>query len=396
MKEIIINVDKEKNKVIMLVENGNLIERYFENSQTKRLEGNIYVGKIQNVLQGMQAAFVDIGEGKNTFIHLKDILPKLDTKTNDTEEVIKKSNIKDIAKPGMPILVQVKRDSTNKKGARVSTHINLPGRFCVYMPDVDFITISQKIEDEKERERLMQIVKNNMPKNAGIIVRTSAIKKSEADIVEDIKSLEKEWNKIMKLYQDETSKVPSLVYKNSGIIKRILIDLVDQDIERIIVNNKIQYDEITNILKETKQKIELVLKNQDSILDMYDLQTQLEKIDNRKVWLKCGGFITIDKTEALTAIDVNSGKYIGTKNLEQTVYTVNKEASIEIAKQLRLRDIGGIIIIDYIDMKEQEHKEKIVEVLKENLKKDRSKTQIVGFTELNLLEMTRKHMCSND
>lgn len=396
MKEIIINVDKENNKIIMLVENGNLIERYFENNETKRLEGNIYVGKIQNVLQGMQAAFVDIGEGKNTFIHLKDILPKLDTKTNDTEELIKKSNIKDIAKPGMPILVQVKRDSTNKKGARVSTHINLPGRFCVYMPDVDFITISQKIEDEKERQRLMQIVKNNMPKNAGIIVRTSAIKKSETEIVEDIKTLEKQWDKINKIYQNEENEVPSLVYKNSGIIKRILIDLVDQDIERIIVNSKVQYDEITNILKQTKQKIELVLKNQDSILDMYDLQTKLEKIDNRKVWLKCGGFITIDKTEALTAIDVNSGKYIGTKNLEQTVYTVNKEASIEIAKQLRLRDIGGIIIIDYIDMKEQEHKEKIVEVLKEHLKKDRSKTQIVGFTELNLLEMTRKHMCSND
>ncbi len=396
MKEIIINVDKENNKIIMLVENGNLIERYFENNETKRLEGNIYVGKIQNVLQGMQAAFVDIGEGKNTFIHLKDILPKLDTKTNDTEELIKKSNIKDIAKPGMPILVQVKRDSTNRKGARVSTHINLPGRFCVYMPDVNFITISQKIEDEKERQRLMQIVENNMPKNAGIIVRTSAIRKSETEIVEDIKTLEKQWDKINKLYQNEENEVPSLVFKNSGIIKRILIDLVDQDIERIIVNSKVQYDEITNILKETKQKIELVLKNQDSILDMYDLQTKLEKIDNRKVWLKCGGFITIDKTEALTAIDVNSGKYIGTKNLEQTVYTVNKEASIEIAKQLRLRDIGGIIIIDYIDMKEQEHKEKIVEVLKEHLKKDRSKTQIVGFTELNLLEMTRKHMCSND
>ena len=396
MKEIIINVDKENNKAIMLVENGNLIERYFENNKTRRLEGNIYVGKIQNVLQGMQAAFVDIGEGKNTFIHLKDILPKLDTKTNDTEEIVKKSNIKDIAKSGMPILVQVKRDSTNKKGARVSTHINLPGRFCVYMPDADFVTISQKIEDEKERERLIQIVKNNMPKNAGIIVRTSAIKKSEKDMLEDIKNLEKEWNEIMKAYQNEKNNVPNLVYKNSGIVKRILIDLVDQDIERIIVNSQIQYEEITNILKETKQTIELVLKNQDSILDMYDLQTQLEKVDNRKVWLKCGGFITIDKTEALTAIDVNSGKYIGTKNLEQTVYTVNKEASLEIAKQLRLRDIGGIVIIDYIDMKEQEHKEKIVEVLKEHLKKDRSKTQIVGFTELNLLEMTRKHMCSND
>lgn len=165
---------------------------------------------------------------------------------------------------------------------------------------------------------------------------------------------------------------------------------------RIVVNSQEEKEEIEETLKENEQSVEIVLKKQESILDMYDLSTQLEKIENRKIWLKCGGFITIDKTEALTAIDVNSGKYIGTKSLEQTVYTVNKEASIEIAKQLRLRDIGGIIIIDYIDMKEKEHKEKIIEVLSENLKNDRSKTQIVGFTELNLLEMTRKHMCSND
>ena len=340
MKEIIINIDKEENKTITLVENGNLIERYIENSKIKRLEGNIYIGKIQNVLQGMQAAFVDIGEGKNTFIHIKDILPKLDTKTNNPEEIINKSNIKDIARPGMKVLVQVKRDSTNKKGARVSTHINLPGRFCVYMPDANFITVSQKIENEKERERLIKIVEKNIPKDAGIIVRTSSIGKSETEIVEDIKKLEKQWREIKKASKNTEEDVPKLVYKNPGIVKRILTDLIDQDVGKIVVNNEKQYKEIENIVKETKQKIEIVLKQEENLLDMYDLEKQLERIENRKVWLKCGGFITIDKTEALTAIDVNSGKYIGTKNLEQTVYIVNKEASIEIAKQLRLRDIG--------------------------------------------------------
>ena len=340
MKEIIINIDENESKTIMLVENGKLIERYIESNEIKRLEGNIYVGKIQNVLQGMQAAFVDIGENKNTFIHLKDILPKLDTKTNNPEEVMKKSNIKDIVKVGMPILVQVKRDSTNKKGARVSTHINLPGRFCVYMPEAKFITISQKIEDEKERQRLIQIVENNISNNEGIIVRTSAIGKSEKEIIEDINNLEKQWENIKKESQNSKNEIPKLVYKNPGIVRRILIDLVDQDIKRIIVNNQKQYEEIHKILSETKQSIEVELKNEKDILDIYDLRTQLEKIENRKVWLKCGGFITIDKTEALTAIDVNSGKYIGAKSLEQTVYTVNKEASIEIAKQLRLRDIG--------------------------------------------------------
>lgn len=395
MKEIVINVDNKKNKTVMLVENGNLLEQYEENSNTKRLEGNIYVGKIQNVLQGMQAAFVDIGEKKNTFIHIKDILPKVDTKKDDPEEAVKNSNIKDIVKVGMKVLVQVKRDSTNKKGARVSTHINLAGRFSVIMPEVEFITISQKIEDEKEKNRLMEIIKKNIPKNVGIIVRTSAEGKSEEEIVKDMNQTIKTWENIKKQAQNE-KEVPKLIYENSQIIKRILIDLIDQDIERIIVNNEQEEKEIRDMLKENGQEIDVVLKKQETLFDMYDLGVQLEKIQNRKVWLKCGGFITIDKTEALTAIDVNSGKYIGTKSLEQTVYTVNKEASIEIAKQLRLRDIGGIIIIDYIDMKENEHKQKIIDVLQENLKNDRSKTQIVGFTELNLLEMTRKHMCSND
>lgn len=396
MKEIIINVDNEKNKTIMLVENGNLLERYEENNNIKRLEGNIYVGKIQNVLQGMQAAFVDIGERKNTFIHLKDILPKLDSKIEDPEKLLKNSNIRDIVKVGMPILVQVKRDSTNKKGARVSTHMNLAGRFCVLMPEANFITISQKIEDIKEKERLIQIVKKNLPENNGIIVRTSAEGKKEEDIIKDIKQMLQKWEDIKQKTSIQNEKVPRIIYENPGMVKKLLIDLIDQDIQRIIINSKQQEKEINEVLKEADKNIEVILKNEDSILNTYDLRTQLEKIDNRKVWLKCGGFITIDKTEALTAIDVNSGKYIGTKNLEQTVYTVNKEASIEIAKQLRLRDIGGIIIIDYIDMKEKVHKQKIIDMLQENLKFDRSKTQIVGFTELNLLEMTRKHMCSND
>lgn len=396
MKEIVINVDNEQNKRILLVENGNLIEQYEENTSKKHLEGNIYFGKIQNVLPGMQAAFVDIGENKNTFIHLKDILPKLDTKKNDTEAIIEKSNIKDIVKPGMAILVQVKRDSTNKKGARVSTHINLPGRYCVYMPEADFVTVSQKIEDVKERERLVEIVKKVLPKDTGIIIRTSAVGKKEEEIKEDIKKMQAKWEEIQGYISKQEGKIPTLIYKNPGMVRRILIDLVDRDISKIIVNKKEEQKEVAQILEDINEKKDIIVKEQESILDLYDIEMQLEKSQNRKIWLKCGGFITIDKTEALTAIDVNSGKYIGTKNLEQTVFTVNREASIEIAKQLRLRDIGGIIIIDYIDMKEKEHKERIIDTLQENLKQDRSKTQIVGFTELNLLEMTRKHMCSND
>ena len=184
------------------------------------------------------------------------------------------------------------------------------------------------------------------------------------------------------------------MFESEDITLRLLTDLMDKDLTRILTNNKEIYYKIYNKLKESNKKIEINL--QENILELYDLNKQLEELENRKVWLKCGGFITIDKTEALTAIDVNSGKYTGKKDLEQTIFTVNKEATIEIAKQLRLRDIGGIIIIDYIDMQNKENEEKILEIFKENLSKDRSKTQIVGFSKLNLLEMTRKHMCSND
>ncbi len=391
MKEIIINKDDRKNKIIMLVENGKLIEKYQENDEIKRLEGNIYIGKIKNVLEGMQAAFIDIGENKNAFIHLKDILPKVDVTVenqNDDEQI----NIKDVVKVGQTMLVQVKRDSTSKKGARVSTHMNLPGRYCVLMPNANFVTVSQKIEDKNEKERLLNIVKNKMLNDFGVIIRTSAINKNEEEILEDIDRLIKLWEEISK---NESVEAPKLIYKTNGIIQRILIDLVDRQIDRILVNDDEEYNQIQEILEQLDVKINIELK-QDSLLDIYELKKQIEKSEERKIWLRCGGFITIDKTEALTAIDVNSGKYVGSKNLEQTVFTVNKEASIEIARQLRLRDIGGIVIIDYIDMKEKENQNKVIDILKENLKLDRSKTQIVGFTELNLLEMTRKHMCSND
>ncbi len=400
MQEIIISQDKENNKIVALVENGKLVEKYEEKEESKRLEGNIYLGKVENVLAGMQAAFVDIGIGKNTFIHIKDIIPKISNETGNKNEELSKYDIKNYIKTGMPILVQVKRDATSKKGARVSTHISLPGRFVVLMPDTEFVTISKKIEDPIEKQRLNNIVSKQISKKSGIIVRTSANGKSEELIKKDIETLNKEYENILnkfKTLQTEKDFKPCLLYKNDGIIGKILTDLVDQDLSRIITNNKEVENHVKKFLIETglEQKVKLEYKN-ENVLQIYDIENQLEKASSRKIWLKCGGFITIDKTEALTAIDVNSGKYVGTKNLEQTVYTVNKEASIEIAKQLRLRDIGGIIIIDYIDMEKEETKQKILKTLEEELKKDRSKTQIVGFTPLDLLEMTRKHICSND
>lgn len=392
MKEIIVNLEKGNKKSIILLENGNIVERYYEYENDKRIEGNIYLGKVQNVLPGMQAAFIDIGEDKNTFIHIKDILPKVDEKQQDVTNIINQ-DIRKVIKQGDTLLVQVKRDGTNKKGARVSTHVNLPGSYCVLLPNTPFITVSQKIEDINEKRRLTYILKQFLPNSYGAIIRTSAVGKDRETIENDVTKLIKKWEKIIEKLKE--AKAPILLQKNYNIVEKILLDLSEQNLERIVVNNKIEYDEIQEIIRQTNSKIKLELDEKD-LIEMHYIKKQLEKIDNRKIWLKCGGFITIDKTEALTAIDVNSGKYIGNKNLEDTVFEVNREASIEISKQLRLRDIGGIIIIDYIDMQKEENKQRIIDTLRECLKNDRSKTQIVGFSKLNLLEMTRKHIYSQE
>ena len=392
MTEIFVRKNKDR-KEIALVENGILVEYYEENDKKNRKEGNIYIGIVKDIIKGMQSAFVNIGTEKNSFIHLKDVLPKVD---ETKEEVDMNIDIKDVLKPNQKILVQVKKDSNEKKGARVSTHINLPSKYIVLMPNTNIVTISQKIENKKEQERLIKLVKENLSKNNGAIIRTSAEGK-EKEIIEDIKKIEAKWNKIIKTNIDPNNNNPKLLYESENILERILIDLVTNNINKVIVNNRKEKENIEKILEENPEykNIKIELEEKDNIFNLYDIEKQLDKARNRKIWLKCGGFITIDKTEALTAIDVNTGKYTGNKNLEQTIFKVNKEATVEIAKQIRLRDTGGIIIIDYIDMQNVEDKNKIVELLKEELKKDRTKTQVEGFTKLDLMEMTRKHICSH-
>ena len=394
MKELIVNV-KDNVENIFLLEDGELIEKYEDSNYKKRLEGNIYIGKVQNVIPGLQAAFVNVGENKNAFIHLKDILPKNDSKDGNPLNNIDEFDIKKYVKVGMPLLVEIKRDATCKKGSRASTHINIAGRYLVYMPNSTFITLSQKIEDERERKRLYEIVEEFIPEGSGAIIRTSAIGKSKEELQKDFNKLSEKWNKIVNTKFSEED-LPLLVHKTNDLLYKLLLDLVDFDLKKIYVNSKNLYDTIKEILKDLDvDNIEIVYKEKEDFSKLYNLQKQKEDAENRKIWLNCGGFITIDKTEALTAIDVNSGKYIGKEKLEDTVFTVNREASIEIAKQLRLRDIGGIIIIDYIDMHDDKNKENTIKILEECIKKDRSRVQIEGFTKLNLLEITRKHICSN-
>ena len=392
MLELIIKRMGQERQIV-LIEDGKIVEYYKEDEEENKNEGNIYIGIVKDIVKGMQAAFVDIGIGKNSLIHLKDILEKKDEKK---QKVNLDQEITNLIKPNDKLLVQIKKDSNEKKGARISKHINLPGKYIVLMPNTDIITVSQKIEKKEEQERLIKLVSENISKENGAIIRTSAEGK-EKEIIEDIKNIEQKWNKILKESQDVNAQIPRCLYKSEDIVEKMLMDLTDKGIQKVTVNDSIDYNEMNMIKKENKEykDLQIVVKSEETIFDIYDLEQQIQKINNRKIWLKCGGFITIDKTEALTAIDVNTGKYTGNKTMEDTVFKVNKEATIEIAKQLRLRDIGGIIIIDYIDMQKEEDKNIIEELLKQEVKKDRSKTQIEGFTKLDLMELTRKHICSH-
>lgn len=391
MIELVVNKNKD-NKTIAVIENGKLVEIYEENeeSQKARKEGNIYLGIVKDIVPGMQAAFIDIGTEKNSFIHVKDVIPQVDEKIEKRIDL----KIKDMVKPKQKILIQIQKDSNDKKGARTSTHIKLTGKYIVLMPNTNIVTISQKISDEKEKERLLKIVKSKLPENIGAILRTAAEKKSEDELDKDLQQLINKWKKIKEKYDSLDAK-PQLLYTSPSILEKIILDMPENRIGTIEVNDKNEYEEIKKILEELQEKnIKLELKQE--LIEKYELEKQIEKSRQRKVWLNCGGFITIDETEALVAIDVNSGKFTGKSSLEETVYKVNYEATIEIAKQLRLRDIGGIIIIDYIDMQKTENKEKIEKLLRDTLKQDRAKTQVEGFTKLNLMELTRKHICSHN
>jgi len=394
MLDLFIRKEKD-NKQIMLTDNGILVEHYNSKNIENRNEGNIFVGVVKNVLNSMEAAFVDIGTEKNSYIQAKDIIPQVDEKKVGKKD-LSELNIKKLIRQNQKILVQVRKDSNDLKGARISAHITLPSKYVVFMPNTDIITISQKITDKKEQDRLLKIVRENIGTNNGAVVRTSAVGK-EQEIIDDINRVKAEWEKIYQKFKNHKGNKPEKIYTCPSILEKMIIDLPAQDIGRIISNDKKELENLQKYLKNDVElaKVKFEFKKLEEIDETYDLQKQIEKNDKRKIWLKCGGFITIDPTEALTAIDVNTGKFTEGKNYSDVIYKVNQQATIEIAKQIRLRDIGGIVIIDYIDMIRKGDKEKIQELLKETLKKDRAKTQVEGFTRLDLMELTRKHICSH-
>lgn len=399
MNRIIINEDNNKNITMALKSSGKVVEVYEQKADGKTQEGNVYCGVVRNILPGMQSAFVDIGESKNAFIHIKDILPKANNVTGNKEEKFEEYNIKDYVKVGDTILVQGKKDEEGKKGARVSKHISVTGKYVVLMPEVDFVTVSQKIEDDKEKERLKNVVKNILVSlgndKFGVIIRTAAEGVKEDDIKKDINSL----IKLLKKIQTEFDKVkinkkPVKIFENDEFITKLIIGIASSKACDIIVNSDDIYNKVKGIIEKLdNKKLNLKLEKVD-LLRKYEIDLVLEKMQQRKIWLDCGGFITIDKTEALTAIDINSGKFVGNKHndKDETIFKVNKEATIEIAKQLRLRNISGIIVVDYIDMENDDYRKELLQILQKEIKKDRSKVQVIGFTKLDLLEITRKKL----
>lgn len=378
-KSILINRE-DAQVVIYVLENEKIVEQYVFLDSMTNLLGNIYACKVEEVIDGMQAAFVDIGVEKKAFISLKDAMPKID---ETTEKYDDSKKISDVLKHGDIILAQVKKEPIKEKGARISTHITLPGKYVVIMPNTNIITVSQKIESQSEKERLKKIAKKVLPLNIGAIIRTDAENINEELIKNDINEVIKLWTSIENKYK--SAKNVSKLYSGYEMLDFVFRDILDQNTLKVYTNDSDIYEEI---VKKYYSTVELC--ENENLIEKFGLVTEYSKVYDKKVWLKCGGQIIIDKTEALTAIDVNSGKFTGKEALETTVFKVNAEAAVEIMKQLRLKDIGGIIIIDFIDMENQEHKEKILDIMKNEAKKDRSKVKVYEFTNLNLVEVARK------
>lgn len=383
-----IAIQKEDGVYQMAVlENGRLAEWIIDLPEDSVQAGDLYLGRIVNVLPGMQAAFVDIGHRKNAFIYVDDLLhPHLEKQPQP------KPSIDSIAKVGQSLLVQIAKEPVGNKGARVTTHITLPGRWLVYMPDADYVALSRKIEGESDRERLKTWAEQVRKPGEGIILRTLS---KDADLQEmeaEVDRLRLRWKQIGKMMQQETAPAP--IYKEQSMLARLVRDLVDDDLEELIVDNaetarQVRF-EMNRFVPHLMDKIKIYDEQDSSLFEQLHIDRMVARAFARKIRLKSGGYLIIDTTEALTVIDVNTGKYTGKDNLEDTVFKTNMEAAEEIAHLLRLRDIGGIIIVDFIDMNDKEHQTLISDTLQSIVKNDRTKTIIVGWTQLGLLEITRK------
>ncbi|MFD2190230.1 ribonuclease G [Pistricoccus aurantiacus] len=386
--EVLINLTPMETRVAV-VENGVLQEAFIERSRRRGIVGNIYRGKVVRVLPGMQAAFIDIGLERAAFIHVHEVLAP----NTPSEE---QAPINQLLQEGQPLVVQVTKDPIGSKGARLTTHLSVPSRYLVYMPDSPHDGVSQRIEDETERERLRELMREcraaqEQEVAGGFILRTAAEGITREELQADMYFLLRLWRKVSE--RKLTAAVPSVIYDDLPLFIRTLRDVMRDGIERVRIDSRENYLALMEFANEfmpnTAPSIEYY-PGERPIFDLYSVEDEIQKALGRKVQLKSGGYLVIDPTEAMATIDVNTGGYVGHRNLEETIFKTNLEAATAIARQLRLRNLGGIIIIDFIDMEDKEHQRQVLRVLEKSLERDHAKTKCTGVTELGLVQLTRK------
>ncbi len=415
-REIVVNSSLVETRVAV-IEDGTLVELLIDDSHTQSIAGNIYKGRVLKILPGMQAAFVDVGLSRDGFLYVRDIYEDMETYEDlllaAEEEILDavqeaadpeaqsarrsrrppQVSIEELIQEGQEVLVQVAREPLGTKGARITTHVSLPGRYLVYMPTESHVGVSRKIEQEAERSRLKGIIEEiNVPRE-GIIVRTAGVSRSKAELQADLEFLRSTWRGTKA--KAETARAPALVQKDLDLVFRIFRDLITKDVARLVVDSAVEYErclEYTQSLFPDMRELLFLYTEDEPIFKSFGIEREIEKALRSKVWLKSGGYLVIEQTEALVSVDVNTGKYVGKHDFEETILKTNREAASEIAHQVRLRDLGGIIILDFIDMASQENRDKVMAELKEALKADRSPTNVSLLSELGLVEMTRKRV----
>jgi ribonuclease G len=420
---------------IARLENGVLSELSIERDSDEQVAGNIYYGRVNRVLPGMQAAFVDIGLEKAAFLYVADVVPDMfegidedeeddngnggaEEEQDNTKEAgdNNKGNnrgrnqsrgrrptgrsrrgplprIEDVVKEGQTIVVQVAKEPIRTKGARITSHISLPGRYLVYMPTVSHVGVSRRITSYEERSRLKDILRDNRPKTGGFIARTNSIGVPDEKLIEDMNRLQETWQKIYK--KQENSKAPALLHADLDIVLRSVRDNFSKEIDRLVIDSKEDYTRIREFIEYTMEDLKDRVQHYDRdvpIFDVHGIETEINRALGKKVWLKSGGYLIVDSSEALTSIDVNTGRFVGKKDFDETILTTNLEAIKEVCYQLKLRSIGGIVIIDFIDMNKYAHRTKVYHTMRDELRKDRVKTTISKISDLGLIEMTRKRI----
>ena len=381
---------------VALMESGQLAELYIERKKDASLVGNVYKGKVVKILPGMQSAFVDIGLEKAAFLHVADVYSSLDYSVfgEDIEETIPHHlPIEDLLQEGEEVMVQVSKDPLGTKGARVTSYVTFPGRYLVLMPGVEHVGISRRISNEDERVRLKELVSSLKPQNVGLIIRTASEGCTEEELKKDIDFLMLLWDNIES--KKDKSKPPHLLYSDIDLAFRSVRDLLGHEVSSLIIDSEDEFNNLKEFVNtyfpKLSNKIELY-EGEEPIFSAYGIELEIPKTLGKRVWLKSGGYIVIDQTEALTSIDVNTGKFVGKASLEDTLFKTNLEAVREIAYQIRLRNLGGIIIIDFIDLELEENRKKLFTAFQEATEKDRVKSTVLEVSEFGLIQMTRKRV----